>query len=85
MKMEIRLTMKYRSHRYKINRPRSRHGHKYTKNKIFLSIMMVIFIKRHLSNIRSSIHEKLSNTEAELKKRGAYKKSVYTNCDNQIY
>ena len=39
--------------------------------------MMVIDIKQHLSNIWSSIQEKLSNTEAELKKSVAYKKSVY--------
>ena len=31
---EIRLTMKYRSHRCKINRPRPRHGHKYTEYKM---------------------------------------------------
>ena len=39
--------------------------------------MMVIDIKQHLRNIWSSIQEKLSNTEAELKKSVAYKKSVY--------
>ena len=40
---------KNRSYRYDINRPR--HGHKYTKYKICLCIMMVICIKQHLSNI----------------------------------
>ena len=30
-------------------------------------MMMLICIKQHLSNIWSSIHEKLSNTEIELK------------------
>ena len=34
--------MKYRSHRYDINRPRPRHGHKYIKYKICLSITIVI-------------------------------------------
>ena len=51
--------MKNKSYRYDINRPRSRHGHKYTKYKICLSIMMVICIKKHLSNIWNSIHEKV--------------------------
>ena len=31
MAMKMRLGMKNRSHRYDINRPRPRHGHKYTK------------------------------------------------------
>ena len=31
--MKIRLKMKNRSHRYDINRPRPRHGHKYNKYK----------------------------------------------------
>ena len=60
-----------------LNRPRPKHGHRYTKYKMCLIIMMVIDIKQHLSNIWSSIQEKLSNTEAELKKSVAYKKSVY--------
>ena len=51
MTMEMRLNMKSRSSRYDINRPRRRHGHKYTKYKICLDTMMVICIKQHLSNI----------------------------------
>ena len=39
-----------RSHRYNINRPRSRRGHKYSKYKKCLSMMMLISIKQHLSN-----------------------------------
>ena len=42
MKMKIRL------YRYDINRPRSRHGHKYGKYKECLSMMMFICIKQHL-------------------------------------
>ena len=34
--------MKNRSHRYDINRPRSRHGHKYSKYKNGLVMMMLI-------------------------------------------
>ena len=33
MTMKMRLEMKNRSHRYDINRPRPKHGHKYTKYK----------------------------------------------------
>ena len=44
MAMKIRLNMKNRSSRYDINRPRCRHGHKYTKYKICLHTMMVICI-----------------------------------------
>ena len=31
--MKMNINMKKRSHRYDINRPRSRHGHKYSKYK----------------------------------------------------
>ena len=58
MAMKIGLKMKIRSQRYDINRPRLRHGPKYTKYKMCL-IMMVMCIKQHLSNIWSSIHEKV--------------------------
>ena len=43
--------MKNRSHRYGTNRPKLRHGQKYTKCKICLSVMMIICIKKHLSKI----------------------------------
>ena len=47
--------------RHYIIRPRPRHGHKCTKYKYktYHGIMMVICIKQHLSNIWSSIHEKV--------------------------
>ena len=57
MKMEMK--MKKKSHRYGMNRPRSRHGHIYSKYKKCLSKMMLICIKKHLSNIWSSIYEKV--------------------------
>ena len=41
--MKLRPKMKNRSHRWDINRPRLRHGHKYTKYKLHLIIMMVIY------------------------------------------
>ena len=43
--------MKNKSQRYDINRARPRHRHKYTAHKMCLSLMMVICIKQHLSNI----------------------------------
>ena len=51
MAMKIRLKIKNKSQRYDINRPRPRLEPKYTKYKMCLSIMMVICIKQHLSNI----------------------------------
>ena len=69
----MKIKMKYRSHRYDINRPRHRNKHKYTKYNI-QSIMMVICIKQHLSNIWNQFMKKLSNTQAELEKSVAYKR-----------
>ena len=43
--------MKKRSHRYDINRPRSRYGDKHSKYKKGLSMMMFICIKQHARNI----------------------------------
>ena len=45
------MKMKNRSHRYDINRPRSSDEHKYSKYKKYLTMMMLICIKQHLSNI----------------------------------
>ena len=53
------MKMKNRSHRYDINKPRSRHEDKYTEYKKCLSMMMLICIKQYLSNIWSSIHDKV--------------------------
>ena len=55
--IKMKMKMKNRSPRYDINRSRSRHGHKYSKYKKCLSVMMLICIKQHLSNIWNSIHE----------------------------
>ena len=70
--------MKNRSQRCDINRPWPRHGHKYPKYEMRLSLMTVICIKQHLSNILSSIHEKVKQNWGWVEKRIAYKKSVYT-------
>ena len=45
MAMKMRLKMKNRLDRYDINRPRPRHGDKYTKYKMCLTTRMVICIK----------------------------------------
>ena len=51
MTIKMRLKMNNISHKYDINRPRSRHGHKYSICKMCLGIIMSICIKQHLSNI----------------------------------
>ena len=75
MKMKIKIIN--RSHRYDINRPRSRHGHRYSKYKKCLSKMMLICIEQYLSKFEPQFMKKLSNTEAEFEKRVLYKKSVH--------
>ena len=35
--------MKNKSHRYDINRPRPKNGHKYSKYKMYPSIMMLLY------------------------------------------
>ena len=49
--MKMRLKMKNRLHEYDINKPRRRHGHKYAKYKMCLSMTMIVCTKQHLSNI----------------------------------
>ena len=65
--------MKNRLHKYDINKCRSRHGHKYTNKKNCDSKMMVICI----TTFETQFLKKVSNTESQLKKRVAYKKSMY--------
>ena len=49
--MKMKMKKKNRSHRYDINKPRPRHGHKYSKYKTCLSMITIICIKQHLSNM----------------------------------
>ena len=51
--------MKSRSHRYDLNRPQPRHENKFTKYKIYHSTMVFVCIKKHLSKILTSLHEKV--------------------------
>ena len=53
-----------------MNRPRSRHEHKHSKYKQFLSMMMPICINQHLSNIWSSIHVKVKQHGGWVEKKG---------------
>ena len=70
--MKMRLRVKNRSHRHDINRLSTRHGHKYTKYKMCLSIVMVVCINQHLSNIWSSIYEKVKQHWGWIEKSVAY-------------
>ena len=58
MTIKSRLKMKNRSQIYDTNRYTLRHGRNY-KYKMYLSIMMVICIKEHLTKISSFILEKV--------------------------
>ena len=49
--MKMKMKMKNRSHRYDINKPRSKNEHKYSKYNKYLHMMMLKCIKQHLSNI----------------------------------
>ena len=62
MKMKI----KNRSYRYNINRSRSRCGHKYSKYKTCLSMMILVCIKQQLSKICSSLPEKAKGTLTQI-------------------
>ena len=75
--MKMKVKMKNGSHEFDINRPSSRHGHKYTIYKMCLSIMMVwLYV---LSNTQATFEaqfmKKLSNTQAALKKALLVKKA----------
>ena len=81
MAIKARLKMKNGTLIYDINRPRPRHGHKYTKYRMYLSIKMFICIKQHLSNIWSSVQENAKQHSAwagkkkKNKKNAAYEKA----------
>ena len=59
MRLKMKSHRYHRPHRYDVNRRRPRREHKYTKYKMCLIFVMVICIKQHLSNILSSVHEKV--------------------------
>ena len=53
--------MKNRLHSYDINRPKPRHGLRYTKYKMCHNKMMVICFRKHLNNIWSSTQENVKH------------------------
>ena len=73
MAIKMRLKMKNRSHRYNINRPRPRHEQKYTKYKMSQN-NLVICIKKHLSNIWSSVYKCVKQHWGWVEKSVGYKK-----------
>ena len=60
------------SRRYDKNRSRQIRRHRY---KIYLSIMLVVCIKQHLSNIWSSIHEKVNQNWGWVEKKCCLEKA----------
>ena len=69
LKMRLKMT----------NRPRPRQVHKHATYKICLSIMTVICIKQHLSNIWGSIYEKVMRHWGWVERKSlAYKKTYIT-------
>ena len=69
--------MKNISYRYDINRVRSRHGHKYRKYKIFLSMKMLICVRQHLRTFKVQFMKTLISTGVDLKKPMLIKKCFY--------
>ena len=67
--MKMKMKKKIRSRRYDKNKLRSRHGHKYSKYKKCLIMMMLLCIKQHLSNFGSSIHEEVKHHPGRLEKK----------------
>ena len=70
------MKMKHRLHIYDINRDRSRHGQKYANHKQYLSMMVFICIKQHLTTFEAQFMKKLGTTEAELKKKDCLKRVI---------
>ena len=64
----MKIKMKNRPHKSDLNRTRSRHS----KYKECLAMMKVLCVKQHLSNIRSSILEKVKLHWGWVEKTSAY-------------
>ena len=74
--MKMKTKIKIDSRKYDINRPRCRHGHKYSKYMKRVSMMMLICIKQHLSNNLRSVYENVKQHWGWVEKSVAYKKSM---------
>ena len=82
--MKMKMNMKDGSHRYDINKCRTRHGYKYSKNKKCFIMIMLICIKQHLRNILSSIHEKFKQHWEWVEKKPCLNKMCILN-KNLVY
>ena len=78
------MKIKKRSHRCNINRPRPRHGHKYSKYKKCLSMMMVMCIEEHLSNIWRSVYDKVKLHRGWVEKKRLIIKKAYNLKDKEF-
>ena len=75
--------MKNGSQRYDINRTRPRHGHKYTKYKICISMMMVMWthgkVKKHWDWVEKSVaYKKIVSNGKTIKTSGFYDSAICT-------
>ena len=70
----MKVKIKNKSYRYNTTRPRHRHGQKCSKYKSCLSMTMLICVKQQLSNIWSSVYEKIQQHWGWIEKSDAYKK-----------
>ena len=68
---------KKRTNRFDINRASSRYGHKYSKYKICLSLIFIC-IKQHISNMWSSVHEKIKQQWGWVEKKRCLLKKACT-------
>ena len=69
--------MKNRLQGNNINLSRPKRGRKYSKYKNHLSMTMLLYVLSNTeATYKAQFMEKLSNTEAELKRSAAFKKSV---------
>ena len=66
-----------KSHRYDINRRRSAHGHKYSEYKGCLNRWCLYVLSNTWPTLEAQFLRKLSNTEAELKKKCCLIKKVF--------
>ena len=79
VRMKMKMNMKNKLHRYEINIPFSRKGHKYSKYKKCFSMIILVGIRQHLCNIWSSIYEKVKQKWGWVEKKRVlhHKAAVY--------
>ena len=73
--MKMKMKMKTRTHRYYINRPGTKDGLKFSKYKKCHTMMILRHIKQDLSNIWSSIREKVKQHWSWVEKGVVWKKA----------